>query len=73
MVLKIVGVQEVDIPSFVCPLIETCVTYMLTNLAFGGRFEPRTKLVCKVVDCRSSTITLRQGLALLIYLQVRKT
>ena len=73
MILKTVGVQEADVLSSFWPLIEIFATFMPTNFAFGSRFELTTEPLCKVVDCRSSSVTLRQGLASPMCLQAHKT
>ena len=72
MILKTVGVQEADVLSSFWPLIEIFATLMLTNFAFGSRFAPTTEPLCKVVDCRSSFVTLRTGLASLRCFQMHK-
>ena len=53
-------------------LIEVFAKLMLINLAFGSRFEPMTELRFKVIDYRSSSVTLRQGLASPVWLKICK-
>ena len=73
VILKTVGVQEADVLSSCWTLIEIFATLMLINFVFGSRFAPTTEPLCKAADCRSSFVTLCQGLASPMCLQVHKT
>jgi len=70
MLLEIVSVPEADIMPTSLSLIKIFAILILINLAFSSRFEPTTELRFKVIDYYSSSITLRQGLASLIYLKI---
>ena len=72
VLLEMVGIQEADVMPASPSLIEVFAKKMLINLAFGSRFEPIMELWFKVMDYRSSSVTLRQGLASLICLKVLK-
>ncbi len=72
VLLEMVGIQEADVMPASPSLIEVFAKKMLINLAFGSRFEPITEPRFKVMDYRSSSVTLRQGLASLICLKVLK-
>ena len=72
VLLETVGVQEINVMPASPSLIEVFAKPMLINLAFGSRFEPMTEPRFKVMDYRSSSVTLRQGLASPVWLKIHK-
>ncbi len=59
VLLEIVSIQEADVMPASLSLIEIFAKKMLINLAFGSHFEPITESRFKVMDYRSSSVTLR--------------
>ena len=72
MLLEMVGVPEADVMPASPSLIKVFAILMLINLAFGSRFEPTTEPRFKVMDYRSSSVTLRQGLASPMCLKIHR-
>jgi len=72
MLLEMVGVPEADIMPASLSFSKVFAILMLINLAFGSRFEPTTEPRFKVMDYRSSSVTLRQGLASPICLKIHR-
>jgi len=72
MLLEMVGVPEADVMPASPSFSKVFAILMLINLAFGSRFEPTTEPRFKVMDYRSSSVTLRQGLASPICLKIHR-
>ena len=72
VLLEMVGIQEADVMPASPSFIEVFAKKMLINFAFGSRFEPMTEPRFKVMDYRSSSVTLRQGLASPMCLEIHK-
>lgn len=72
VLLEMVGIQEVDVMPASPSFIEVFAKKMLINFAFGSRFEPMTEPRFKVMDYRSSSVTLSQGLASPMCLEIHK-
>jgi len=69
---ELVGVLKADVMPASLSLIKVFAKLMLINLAFGSRLKPMTEPRFKVMDHRSSSVTLRQGLASLMYFKIHK-
>ncbi len=59
MLLEMVGVPEADVMPASRSFSKVFAILMLINLAFSSRFEPTTEPRFKVMDYRSSSMTLR--------------